>query len=279
MALPLTDPLFDGLSDWGRSKLQALQDAGADLRNNFRTTPDDPVSALAASAGYLDLLDSLEGAVAGAQPAAGSVPADDLAQTGLLLQVGSAGDVRRLRLGEAASQMVAGLPLVIGGAGDPLATLVLDAYASGAALGGQGLLMQYTGINRAQFEPAAALAVLEPNVLKTAALQVLGSCLNEAGHASTVVSHGFACWVVNRSLRALPENLVAFAQNLEIDALGPADALQDLVHAKQDGLGAICHVQTRNGQLALANDFNVPSAMLAALPVDLAAASAPSTSG
>ncbi|MEO8627845.1 MAG: hypothetical protein ABI612_07035 [Betaproteobacteria bacterium] len=274
MPSPETDPLFDRMSSWGRSKLQELQAAGTNLRNNFRATPDDAPTALAASADYLDLLDSLDSALPGtavAPAATGAVTPDDAAQTGLLLQVDRDGGLRRIQLGDAAKQLAAGLPLVIGGAGDTLSSLVGDVFASGAAMGGNGMLVQYVGIDRTQFDPATALVRLEPNLLKTAALQMLNSALNEVGHHSTVVSHGFACWVVNRALRALPETLVAYAQNLQLDAMGPVEALQDLVTAKQDGLGAICHVQTSEGRDALVRDYQVPQTMLAQLPVDIGA--------
>jgi hypothetical protein len=272
MSSPQTDPLFDGMSDWGRAKLAALADAGTALRDNFRATPDDPLSALAASSDYLDLLDSLDGATAssGVAPAESSkVPPADADRTGLILSVGSAGDVTPLQTGDAAKHFVTGLPLVISGAGASLLSLVMEAYSSGAALGGTGALVQYVGIDASQFQAAAGLARLEPNLLKTAAFEILCSCMNEAGYASTIVSNGFACWVVNRALRALPETLVAFAQNLQIDALGPPDVMQDLVQVKQAGLGALCHVQTDAGRVALAHDFGMSSAAIAQLPVDI----------
>lgn len=275
MSSPQTDPLFDGMSDWGRSKLQALADAGTTLRDSFRATPDDPASALASASAYLDLLDSLDGATSGtgvAPAVSSTVSPADAARTGLILHVGSANDVTPLRTGDAAAQFVNGLPLVVGGAGASLVSLMLEAYSSGPALGGNGALVQYVGIDASQFQAAAGLVRLEPNLLKTAAFEILCSCMNEAGYASTIVANGFACWVVNRALRALPETLVSFAQNLQIDALGPPDVMQDLVQVKQAGLGALCHVQTDAGRTALARDFGLPAATIAQLPVDIGAA-------
>ena len=134
-----------------------------------------------------------------------------------------------------------------------------------------GLVLQYAGIDRQHWAPDKAMRVLEANLLQAAAAQVLNSAMNKAGRRCLVVSTGFGCWVANRALQMLPLRKVWFARNLQIDALGSHEVMNELRRAKRGGFGAICHVQGRRAREALAHGFKVPQAALKAMPVDIRA--------
>ena len=270
MVNPETDALFDGMSAWGRSRLRGLHDVVDELSTNLRSQP--PADALAASGGYRSLLRDIDLMVVDTAGEGGGpdVSPQDAALTGQLLHARIDGSFLPVSLPDAAALHADGLPLLVAGAGQPSSALLLETPDLRSTVGAAGLVLQFVGIDRQHWTVAKAIGRLEANIVRTAALMVLNSALNSAKIDSVVIAHGFACWVVNRALQALPESAVTYARSLQIDAMGDADVLQDLMRCKQGGLGAICHLQSLSGRAALAAEFGISAQVLAALPVDLA---------
>lgn len=270
MANPEADPLFQGVSASGRSQLRSLQGVVDELSINLKAMPS--ADALGASGHYRALLRDIdqlvvEAAGDGEGPA---VSKEDAQRTGQLLHADIDGRFLPIGMADAAGLLSKGLPMLVAGAGSSMSALLSEAEGLRGTVGGAGLVVQFVGIDRQHWSTDKAISRLEANIVRTAAFMVLNSALNRAGIGSVAIAHGFACWVVNRALQALPESAVTYARCLQLDAMGGADVLQDLVRAKQGGLGAICHLQSASARQALASEFGVSPAVLAALPVDLA---------
>lgn len=125
------------------------------------------------------------------------------------------------------------------------------------------------GIDQAHWEPEQAEPALEVNLLQTAALLALNSAMNKVKQPSVTIAHGFGCWVVNRALHLLPREHVWFARSMQLEAIGPRDAMKVLISAKENGLGAICSVQSATTGDALQQQFGTAKAAVADLPIDL----------
>lgn len=270
MANPESDPLFQGVSALGRSQLGSLHDVVDELSINLKTMP--PADALGASGRYRALLRDIDQLVvdAAGDGEGPAVSKDDAQRTGQLLHTDIDGRFLPIGMADAAGLLAQGLPLLVAGAGSSMSALLSGTEGLRSTVGSAGIVVQFVGIDRQHWNTDKAIGRLEANIVKTAALMVWNSALNRAGIGSVVIAHGFACWVINRALQALPESAVTYARSLQLDAMGDADVLQDLVRAKQGGLGAICHLQSAHARQALASEFGVPAAVLAALPVDLA---------
>jgi hypothetical protein len=262
------------LASLSRQGLQYLADLGKScegLRSALKksTRAED---ALSQAGGFTDVLDAIDnmGVAAAAEGAGPDVPAEDAGRTGELLWIDPEGRCFSVTLRDALTKHVAdGVGFVIAGAGGKLSDLLLELPMWRGRLGLNGLIVQYVGIDQQHWAPEKAEKLLEMNLLQTAAIQVLNSALNEAGHPCLVISQGFGCWVVNRALQGLQVPQVWYAHNLQIDALGSPEVLADLTSAKKGGFGAICHVQGDGARAELATTFGVPDATLQALPVDI----------
>lgn len=266
----VSKPYLASLSDDGLRVLsllkQSCDELGKALKAEFSIE-----DALSAAVAFKEVLDAIDGMGVNSSDGAGpDVPGDDAGRTGQLLRIDPEGGIFSVTLREAATEHVAhGVAFVIAGAGRTLDDLVAEFPTWRGQLGLNGLIVQYVGIDQQHWSPERAERLLEMNLLQTAAIEVLNSALNEAGHPCVVISQGFGCWVVNRALQGLPLEKVWCANNLQIDALGSPEVLADLTSAKKGGFGAICHAQSHRARAELATTFGVLEATLTALPVDI----------
>jgi hypothetical protein len=192
------------------------------------------------------------------------------AMTGLMLGLAKGRRVKVIALSDVIDRMAAGQAVFIGGADTGLPAFVDQAVRLQGATGGHDLVLQYVGLDAEHWQLPAAVRLLEVNVLKTAVIQLVNSALNLKGGAkSAVVSTSFAAWLVNRSLQALKRESTAGARNLQIDAFGPVEALQELRVVKQANFGRICNARSNWAHPQMAARFEVPPAVLAQLPVDV----------
>ncbi|SMX37468.1 hypothetical protein MAA8898_01154 [Maliponia aquimaris] len=200
-----------------------------------------------------------------------SVPAADAARNADLYHIDGLGRVTSMTMASALERhMVAAQPFVIAGAGTGFEALVQASRSWLGTFATDGMVVQYVGLDPQHWDPDTALAFLEKNIVCTAAVLVCNSCLNKAGHEASIVAHGFGCWVVNRTLRLLPRDMTWYASVMQMDALGSAAAMDDLLAAKNEGLAAICHVQSSEARANLADKFRIPKDVLSQLPVDIA---------
>lgn len=198
-----------------------------------------------------------------------NVSPEDTALTAALVGMSRGRRLQELTLAQAIDRMAAGQVVVIGGADSAFRTFVGSVSRLQMRFGGHDLMFQYVGLDARHWRLPDAVTLLEVNLLKTAALQLVNAALNEHGRKSTIVSTGFATWLVNRALRALPRTATAGARNLQIDALGPVEALQELAIVKRANYGRICNARSASAAHSLSTRFNIPAATLAQLPVDL----------
>ena len=265
------DELDAGLSQQARNSLQKIIDAGQELQAALKTHKTDVEKALKASRRlqvYFMGADKSGQGLSGHGP---SVPEADTVRNADMYHMDGRGRVTSMTMSSAVERhMVAAQPFVIAGAGTGFETLVQSSLSWLGTFAQDGMVVQYVGLDPQHWDPDTALAYMEKNIVCTAAVLVCNSCLSEAGHDASIVAHGFGCWVVNRTLLLLPRDMTWYASVMQMDALGPQAAMDDLVAAKNKGLAAICHVQSAEARATLADKFRIPEDVLSQLPVDIA---------
>lgn len=256
------------LSTQGNNTLLRLQGQHGDVNNAVAASVGGSIQW---SSGWLSLLELIDALTPNPNDVrhGANVTAEDAALTAAMVGLSQGRRLRELTLADSVDRMAAGQLVVIGGADAAFDAFVGDASRLQTRFGGKDLVLQYVGLDAEHWRLPDAVGLLEVNLLKTAALLLVNAALNDHGRKSTIVSTGFATWLVNRAMRALPRAAMAGARNLQIDAVGPLEALQELTVVKLANYGRICNARSAGAAHALTTRFAIAAGDLAHLPVDV----------
>jgi len=263
------DTLFGTLAQQTQNSFASLEDVSDDVKTAIKArSASDPVEW---SEGFLQVLDSIDQTQVDTslERHDPNVPADDAQFTGTMMQLDHDRNAVVLTMHEVVDRMASGVPVFIGGADASLEELFDEAIDALDPLATDTILVQYVGLDRMHWKLPDAVAKLEVNIAKTAAIQLVNAALNSAGIAHVVIATSFGAWMVNRAMRALPADMLAEARNLQIDGFGPLEAMQELAAVKLANYGRICNVRTGVSDSVAAAAFGLAAGDLAKLPLDL----------
>ncbi|MBJ6370649.1 hypothetical protein [Sedimentitalea arenosa] len=265
------ESLLDGLSRQAANQIKSdTVQAGAELRKALAATHGDLSKAFQVTRKLNILLSGLGDTgqdLSGHGPVVGEA---DAALNGEVFHVDALGRTTSPKIGQSIIDHAShNKPFVIAGAGAPFADVLVSARAWHASMATDGMFVHYVGLDPAHWDPSVAVPYLEKNILCTAALLVCSACANEAGQNANIIGHGFGCWILNRALRILPNDLTYYANVMQMDPIGPQGALDEMIAAKAEETAAICHVQSATARATLSDTYQLSEDYLNKLPVDV----------